>query len=233
MIARGVPFAPHPEGYCDAGVAFDTIASLRAPGEPLVLRVLAKGGRAAERAAVEGDWLCDEGGGPPRRIPPPRWDGGSWVGRCGASGRPWLDAWEGCSNPGWMLCGADSIGVDRRLLVQAAETCVRTAQPFLPDATALVSIVRGSRAAKGRAFSKSLSEVVGLCVDALADATPWRVVSVGDALGEGPVDARQRALARLADLVREHVPTLAVLRAAVVRGYESSSRTRRGGGGPV
>ena len=72
VVAFREPFLRRAEEYADAGVALDEIMSLRT-SEPAVLRVSAEGGGAKERGAVDGDWLCDDGGREPKRIPRRRW----------------------------------------------------------------------------------------------------------------------------------------------------------------
>ena len=52
----GGAFSPRHGEWSDRGVALDEILSLRAAQEPLVLRVAADGGTAADRASVAGDW---------------------------------------------------------------------------------------------------------------------------------------------------------------------------------
>ncbi len=131
VVARGYAFVVHPETYADADVALDELFNLPTPPEPLVLRVTATGGDAAERARVEGDWLCDAARGEPRRIPGPVWlhspQATAW-----AKTRPWLEAWETCPDARWMLAAAASVGVDRRFVVRAACACARTVLDRIP-----------------------------------------------------------------------------------------------------
>ena len=128
VVATGQPFAPRGDAFADADVARDEISSLRTHAEPLLLRVEADGGSAAERGSVEGDWLCDSDGSEPRRLPAPRWARGdaakAWAyddaARAWARARTWFEAWEECEDARWMMHAAASVQVERRLIVLAA-----------------------------------------------------------------------------------------------------------------
>ncbi len=124
VVARGFPFSPREGSFADVGVALDEIRGLPAPPEPLLLRVDAVGGTAEERLAVTGDWLIDAELVEPRRLPPrERKD----------RKEPWIYFWENGTDPGDLLYTAAKRGVDIRLIVRAAVTCVRRAVPMLPE----------------------------------------------------------------------------------------------------
>ena len=59
VVAFRGEFTRREETYSDAGVARDEIASLEARQEPVVLRVSSKRLSAKARASVDGDWLCE------------------------------------------------------------------------------------------------------------------------------------------------------------------------------
>ncbi len=238
VIARGFAFSPREGSFADADVALDELLSLSAPPEPLVLRVTATGGNAVERARVEGDWLCDAMFDAPRRIPAPVW---SYTGEASAwtKRRPWLEAWETCPDARWMLHAAASVGVDRRLVVRAACACARTALDRIPtweerprraietaeawtrgeatlDAVQQAAVASyGSYTAAATAASDAAYAAVGDAAYAAAVAAYAAFYAASAAAAS--IAARQRVLARLADLVRGEIATWTVLRAAVQR----------------
>ncbi len=123
-VARGLRFTESVDVFHDADVALDEIRGLPPPPEPLVLRVVATGGTAQERASVAGDWFCEASVGDPVRLPKPDWtltlDSMRW-----SRNRPWLGAWEACPRPDWMVFEAAKAGVDPRRIVGAACRCVK------------------------------------------------------------------------------------------------------------
>ncbi len=123
VIARGYDFAPRGDAFADAGVALDEIQTLPDPPEPLILRVKAIGGTAAERRLVGGDWLCAASLGAPRRVQAPSWTYNYDALQWSSKRRNWLDAWEECEDARWMVYEATWIGVDRRLVVRALYAC--------------------------------------------------------------------------------------------------------------
>ena len=131
-VAIGQPFAPWGTSFADVGVARDEISALRAPAEPLVLRVSVAGGTKEERAQIVGDWLCDPGGAEPRRIGPARWNFNAsslaWARKL-----PWIDAWERCENAAWMLNAAGHLDyLDSRPVALALCACAERAIGILP-----------------------------------------------------------------------------------------------------
>lgn len=125
----GTPFVARDGFWSDVGVALDEIGSLTDNVEPVVLRVSASGGHRLERDAVAGDWLCSDHL-PPSRVPPASWsfDQGAmdW-----SRDMTWLDAWEGCGDPVWLMKAAASVGVDRRPMALAACDCAGLAMRFV------------------------------------------------------------------------------------------------------
>ena len=236
VVSAESPWQPRGAAFADPGVALDEVLSLRADVEPLVLRVTAVGGTKEERGAVAGDWLCDGGGAEPVRVPPPRWsysrEATAW-----ARGRTWVDAWEGCARGDWMIHEAASVGADPRSVVMAACACLRTT--FRPATLADARLLRAVELAEGwvdgtvsvtqlrseyvatyripdapyfsaaRAAHLYTSRRTREAAFAAADAVSW----VAAASGEG----WSRTHGRLAALVRQSIPTLAVLRAASSR----------------
>ena len=225
MVAAGEPFIRWGRTFSDADVALDEISDLRASQEPLVLRVAASGGLARERELVEGDWLCDDDGSQPRRIPQPNWgyNGGSqnWW-----SIRPCLDAWELCPNAKWSLYAAATAGVDRRLVVLAACACARTELPYLAREQEMsrLAIETAEAWARGEATVEEVHAAsVAPASASAASAASAAYYAASDAryayaytASASAVDAHA-SLREMADLVRRQVPTIAVLRAAARR----------------
>ncbi len=202
VVARGYDFSPRAGSFADADVVRDEIASLPPPPEPLVLRVTATGGDAAERARVEGDWLCDATLGEPHRIPAPMWtyseEATAW-----AKKRRWLHAWETCEDARWMLHAAAKVGVDPRLVVRAACACARTTLDRVPAGEERPR--RAIEAAEAWTRGEATLDQVRQAANASYAAADASVVS------------RRRALADMAKLVRREIATWAVLRAAIER----------------
>ena len=127
MVAVGCSFR-RVGVFEDPGVAADEVKSFRSPREPTVLRVTARGGGAAERRSLAGDWLCDADEREPSRLPPAE-DGLAWG--CSseswrwAAGREWLDAWEACDKGAWMAYAAAECGVSDSVLGRAMCACLR------------------------------------------------------------------------------------------------------------
>lgn len=116
VVAAGSPFAARDGEFTDLGVAEDELMSLRAGAEPMVVRVAVTGGTAKQRLRLGGDWLCDSDGGEPERVPQAQWTSPEEARRW-ARKRTWLDAWEACRDPSWMLYNACASGLDTRLAV--------------------------------------------------------------------------------------------------------------------
>ena len=166
VVAAGGAFSPRGEAITDVGVALDEIMSLEAGQEAVVLRVAMSGERLSHlgrpAASLAGDWLCEPGGGPPRRLTRLAWPVG--YGREWAARRPTLDAWESCRNAQWMvrlLCAQESIA--RHLPVEAACACVRSAYE-MSRAEYGPSTTRGLREAeswlRGQSSARHLAEAV-------------------------------------------------------------------------
>ncbi len=241
VVAKGYEFSLRPGSFADADVALDEILSLPPPPEPLVLRVTATGGDAAERELVEGDWLCDGTRAEPRRIPAPVWtyseDATAW-----AKARPWLEAWETCEDARWMLHAAAKVGVDRRLVVRAACACARTVLDRIPvgEERPRRAIEAAEAWTRGEATADAVQQGSDDAFAATADATTvasteatassasaaYTVTAASSASAAGFASyaadeaasaaraGSQRALSRLANRVRREIPTLWVLRAA-------------------
>ena len=123
VVAVGEPFVERADAFASAGAALDEIRWLEAPAEPTVIRAIARGGSRAEKAAVAGDWLFDRSLAGAARVPPPRWSHDraslAWC-----RGRTWLDAWESCPVPAWMIDAVTrAVEVPRRFSVMAAASC--------------------------------------------------------------------------------------------------------------
>lgn len=189
MSARPVEAhaAPFSRGgsYSDAGVALDEISSLTANVEPVLLRVKATGGTAAERRGLAGDWLCADHD-PPARVPKPSWtytdDARRW-----AAGREWIDAWELCRDGSWLLYEAALVGVDRRLVTLGACACARASLAVVRPSDARAA--DGSLAvveswAKGHASMADLLSARDAAAEADADAERGRPAD-----GAGPVSS--------------------------------------------
>ena len=127
--ATGAPFAARGGSWSDVGVALDEIGSLTDNVEPVVLRVAAAGGHGFEREAVAGDWLCADHEAPVR-VPKAAWSfdrqAAEW-----SRGMTWLDAWEACHDPRWLMQAAASVRVDRRAVVMAACGCAKLTMRFV------------------------------------------------------------------------------------------------------
>lgn len=127
-VAFREPFRRRGGSYADADVALDEVESLRAAQEPLVLRVEARGGSRSQRASLSLDWLCDSDGSRPRPLPPAfmHWvydaEAAEWVVRA-----RWIDAWENCGEPQWMVHAMATAVPDRRAAVGAACAAARAA----------------------------------------------------------------------------------------------------------
>ena len=177
MSARPVEAhaAPFSRGgsYSDAGVALDEISSLTANVEPVLLRVKATGGTAAERRGLAGDWLCADHD-PPARVPKPSWtytdDARRW-----AAGREWIDAWELCRDGSWLLYEAARVGVDRRLVTLGSCACARSS----------LAIVRPGEGRPAKALATVESWANG--VASMADLMEARIAAVeaAEAAGRG------------------------------------------------
>ncbi len=248
VVARGVDFVPRDEIYADLGTALDEIHDLRAPAEPLVLRVEASGGGPSDRAQVVGDWLCDVDGSANRRIPKPTLPQGR--GAAWARATTWLDAWEACEDPRWMVRALLELDVARAEAVRALCACVRTTLAVIPardnrSRFALAVAEQWSRseatpgqlrAAEQAAFSAAYGVLQDYaefqarfaCCNASLAAYDVALNNLQDAelVMSNALDQAANAL-RLsrgadpeatfrsyADRVREHVPTLLVLRGA-------------------
>lgn len=95
----------------DPAVARDFIREFADVDEPLLLRVSAGAGSAAERE-VGGDWFAPGGGRAPERVPAcPCWGAAGEDAARWGSGLDLVDAWEGCDRPGWLLAAALDLGV--------------------------------------------------------------------------------------------------------------------------
>lgn len=220
------------EAFADPDVALDEILSLTGNAEPAVLRVVATGGSARGRAKLAGDWLCAADGGSPRRLPFAAWKYGreseAW-----SSGRTWLDAWEECEDARWMLHAAVTIGVDRRLVVLAACACARTALRFAPEDEHRPrrAIETAEAWARGKATEQDLrdaavSAYASASAAAEADGAAYAAAYAAEAAAGTYAAAyaaeaaasynedRSSGLRDMSNIVREKVPTLAVLRAA-------------------
>ncbi len=96
------PFRKLKGPYADPGVALDEIRDVRAEAEPLLLRVFATGVSRRDRFHLAGDWFCDTGGDPPRKLPVRPWRF-SPAATAWSRGKPWVEAWETCPEARWML----------------------------------------------------------------------------------------------------------------------------------
>ncbi len=236
VVAAGLPFDRRDETYADASVALDEIRDLRIAGEPTVLRVEARGGSKEERDLVVGDWLFDVGWIVPRRVPSPRWQYGP-AAETWSRQRPWVEAWETCERPVWMLFEASRVGIDHRRLVRSACACVRTVLDAIPatedrprealEAAEAWARDRGSpddaMRAASRAFvaSAALTDRWARSAAAAAANVAYSVYgqSKADVLAQVPEyvwrasrGAGRHTLRELVRLVRQEVPTLLILR---------------------
>lgn len=174
IVAAGAGFSRRDGSLSDLGVALDEISSLRAAQEPLVLRVEASGGTAAARSKVAGDWLCDEGGAEPVRLPKAAWrcsrEAALWSRR-----KEWIDAWESCVDPAWMAFEAARIGVPRRLVAAAVLGVIEAS--IWPWAGGCCGEARAMREAvalwcSGRAVEGEV-RAAGYAVERAAEATRY------------------------------------------------------------
>ena len=142
--ATGSAFSPRGDALSDAGIALDEILSMTGNVEPVVLRVAATGGSRRQRELVSGDWLCVDHE-TPRRIPRPSWsyDGASvvWSRR-----RQWLEAWETCEEPQWMVNEAiHKIRTGPRPIVAVACAAARSCAHLIDSAVTVRSIMAAER----------------------------------------------------------------------------------------
>ena len=259
VVAVGQPFAPRPDRFSDAGVAFDEICDLHAGAEPLVLRVTAAGAARAEAASIVGDWFCDSDGSVPRWINEPRWHHSS-ESRNWTRTRTLLDALLRCEDARWMLHAAAIIGVERRLVVRAACACARTSLRFADpaDTRPRQAIEAAERWARGEEILWHVREAEEAAAEAGNNADSDVYIAASSAavhaartarLDPGSYDSgqhtrsasyanaasfaashanyaavlsdaagadRTEALRKMAALVRENIPAVAVLRAGSV-----------------
>ena len=253
VVAFREPFLPRGEEFADPGVALDEITSLRT-SEPAVLRVAVKGGSSRARAAVAGDWLCDDGGRTPKRLPD-----GSWV-RSDGRGRvsftrpsKLLDEWESNESPFSLLHTAVALRVRSELTVGAAYACARIVvgdiqrrdHAILAE-QALRAVQEWMRRAGQPASLPAYVEAetsVSRALSAMYEVGPESrdsafasVAEVCRAVMEEPMAASYSAYyalqsrgrsAKLASAVRSSIPTIDVLRAAI---FIPPSEIRRASG---
>jgi hypothetical protein len=261
VVAFRGEFRRAAETYSDPGVVLDEISSFRARQDPVVLRVESRGLRAAARARIDGDWLCEPGEAP-RLIPAPDW-GRDHRTEAWADKRRWVEAWEWCAAPDQMVHAAVDVGCDRRLVVAALCACVREvgAREFPgsgPFEASLRCMERWSLGAEewscaGPAISRlyamapARARAAALAVVRTNDAAieraeqaRWAAAEAVESLafGEevaspeppgprGPPPwpaARAAAMTRMAHVVRKHLTTLVVLRAAALPGDPTTGR---------
>ncbi len=169
VVSRGLPFTGWGDAIHDGGVALDTLQSMQAPGEPMVVRVTAVGGKAMDRKALAGDWLCDVGARPVRRIGVPRWtyvtDQGPLNG-----GKTWLDTWESCEEPEAMVYEALRVRVPRPLVVRAACACATVAATKLSDDFAREASLRAIALAESWSRGRATSSEVNLAANRAENA---------------------------------------------------------------
>lgn len=256
VVAFREPFLPRVEEYADAGVARDEIMSLQT-SEPAVLRVSVSGGGAPGRAALAGDWLCDDGGRTPKPLPD-----GSWI-RSNGRGRVWfsrpsnlLDEWEGSESPFSLLHTAVALRLRAELAVGAACACarmvvgrIRRRDHALLAERALSAVEEWIRravrpvdldayVAAGDAVDRELRAMYEVVPEARESAFAC-VVEVCRAVRETPMAVSYAAHyaaeslgagAELASAVRSAIPTIDVLRAAIFIPASEIRRPARPGG---
>ena len=243
VVAFREPFLPRGDDLSDVGVARDEIMSLTA-SEPSVLRVSVKGGSARARAAVGGDWLCDDAGRTPKPLPD-----GSWI-RSNGNGRVWfgspsnlLDEWENNESPFSLLHTAATLRVRAELTVGAACACARVAvaqmryrDHELLAKRALSHVEEWVRSAgqpanmsahiaAGAEVRRALTAMYDLGPEARDNPLAFAcVVETCRAVVESPIAASYAAHyaaafvgtgTNLAPVVRSSIPTIEVLRAAI------------------
>ena len=232
VLAAGLPFSPYGVVLSDPGVARDEISSLVAGAEPIILRVSAVGGSAAERRLLAGDWLCDSGGEEPVRLPTPAWSlheaARLWSGRL-----TWIEAWETCSNAEWMLSEAWGVGVSATLCVASLCACLRVCWPILaahPAArSAVAAIERWIESGAVKTYGTSASLAV-LSND--IDPTPERAsgagrvaaMAVGVAVSAAAEAARPEPRADRRVMARHIAYTIIYARRAVSEDAELTGR---------
>jgi hypothetical protein len=240
----GAPDAPWTSAFEDSfGNVDDAAQALRAlpaPDEPSVLRVTVDGRGVPSIAlpGVTGDWLLDPEG-EVDLLPAPVWRW-SLASQRWSAGRTWLDAWETCPSPAWMLWGvADLRAPPTAALVDVQVAFARAilsaiSWPGAPEVAREVDLIAGWLAA-----NRSAPRLPGLSLgDGFAArynaahghpaAVRALLLTVANAI-ETTRTARHAALsadaaegARLPSLscpfmvgvVRGLVPTIAALRAA-------------------
>lgn len=240
-VAEGSPFSPRGPSISDPGVALDEVMSLRASQEPIVLRVKVVAGGAWARELLHHDWLCDEGGAEPVRLPRPAWGFSQLSARWAARMR-WIDAWERCRVPGFLLAAAASMPSFReaKLLALAAADCAMSARHLLPpEAESAAARLDSWRC--GGAMEASRDDLEACYAAQMsADALPVRLacsslyLALSVARGAPDVGPSSRLLHHLANaadeaeaasgrrdlaaVVRRRVPAVKVLRAAAAGG---------------
>lgn len=170
--AVGREFTPRAGSFSDPGVALDEILSLRPNHEPVVLRVAVEGGSARQRQRLRGDWLCRPSE-EPRRLPRPRWTYSSVYGQDRrdtatsdrwSEPREWVEAWEGCSVPKWMVYeAAKALSPVRSVSASLCCLELRLSKDFAgasPAATAAMGAMRDWVASGGARWPHRENEFV-------------------------------------------------------------------------
>lgn len=121
LEGRGCPWAPGPH-VATVEVARDELQAWRAPAGPELVRVVAGDDAPNDAPAVTGDWFVAPDCPVPVRLPRPHWTYNSEA-LAWASERAWVDAWENCPEPTWMLAAVTSM--PRTMLVAATAAIVR------------------------------------------------------------------------------------------------------------
>ena len=255
-------WAPLEDVFSDPGVALDFVRHIDPRCGPTVVRVVATSGDRFDAHEVEGDWLCESGGGPNVTLPSPDKHIGMMLASRGPATDRLLETWETSTRGSPMLQEAATFGVERQSVVLAACACVRLVAALVPamygaqhlellDSLEAWARLRGPRTerteeaalrahVKARAAATLYDRILddydaptaaAYVVSAATDVASMVGVSNARAANQaasvmrdviyaiGGSPRAERVVSglseeRLADVVREHVRTIDLLRAA-------------------
>lgn len=244
VVAFRGDFRRGDHAYSDPGVAIDEILSFRAKQDAVVLRVESRGLRAAARSRTDGDWLCEPGEEPRRIPPPDwgrdhraeswaskrRWvEAWEWSAAPDQMVHAAVDV--GCDRRLVVaaLCACvREVGASGFAGSGPFEASLRCLEQWSQGAerwSCAGQVMRHLYAmapARARAAAHAVVRANEVAIDR-TDQARWAAVEVveGLAFGEeaaspGPrgAAARSAAMSRMASVVRRHLTTLVVLRAA-------------------
>jgi hypothetical protein len=120
------------------------------------------------------------------------------------SAAPAAAAWKTCRNGSWMLRKAAEIGIDRRLVVQAAAACARLALPHVPkgESRPLKAIEAAEAWCRNEAILEEVEEAANAAAYAAGDAAYAAAYAARTAYAAANTADAARAAANAADAAR-------------------------------